>query len=180
MAVAGTPELCNVLNLHNVASRAAGVTTPITWDVYVGLLIEQAEVHDAANTSTSNPKPHRMVNNHELDFDNNEDNNGPYDSPYEVAIHDFKTPIKSLMIHQMDRGPQTTRRVSLNRDTWRSLSKDDQVAWDRMSDAGKKSIVTYAKNRGKISNKLSDNKPANQTTTYRSVNNHEAQSKPHE
>ena len=52
MEVARTPDLCNILNLHNVAKRAAGDTNAISWDVYVGLLMEQAEVHDAANTST--------------------------------------------------------------------------------------------------------------------------------
>ena len=146
MAVAGTPELCNVLNLHNFAKRATGDTSSITWDAYVGLLFEQAEVHDAANTSTSNQRPRRMVNSHELIFDDDEDDDGLYDSPYEVAVHDFETPVESLMIHQMDRGLQAPRQVSLNKVTWRLLSKDDQVAWDWMSDAGKKSIVTCAEN----------------------------------
>ena len=56
MAVAGTQSICNMLNIHNDAKRAAGVSTPIGWDEYVGLPIKQTEVYDSANTSTSNPR----------------------------------------------------------------------------------------------------------------------------
>ena len=59
-----------------------------------------------------------MVNNHELIFDDNEDDDGFYNSHYEVAVHDFDTPVESLMIHQMDRDPKSPRRVSLNKVTW--------------------------------------------------------------
>ena len=83
-----------------------------------------------------------MVNNHKLISDDDEDDGDLYDPPYEAAVNDFGTPVRYLMIHQMDRGPQAPRRISLNKSAWQSLSKDDQVACDWVSDAGKKSIVT--------------------------------------
>ena len=106
-----------------------------------------------------------MVNNHELIFNDDVDDDGFYNSHYEEAVHNFYTPVESLIIHQMDCGPQTPHQVSLIMAMWRSLSKDDQVTWDQISKAGKRSIVTYSENQKKTSIEQSDNKSANKSSS---------------
>jgi hypothetical protein len=78
-------------------------------------------------------------------------------------------------VNRTEQGP---RRPRVDFDTWKSLSKEDQVAWDTVSDKGKSMILTYmAKNSSKFTGilKNGDKKTrfANDVTTSRQVNSHE-------
>jgi hypothetical protein len=147
--LSGTPNLSQVLTLHRTAQKAAGITaSPIGISEYVALLLDQAQVHDAGNTNTTNPRAQRSVNSHEFLF---KENDPPNDSGiykvFNTEIHDDETPIEYL-INRTKQGP---RRPRVDFDTWKSLSKEDQVAWDTVSDKGKTTIMTYvAKNASKF------------------------------
>ena len=90
------PNLDKVLTTHLSAMKAAGKTDYIHYDEYLQLLIEQADIHDGANTSiTRTGATRRLVNNAES-----------YLLPdYEVANHetldpkdlDIDTPIHYLI-----------------------------------------------------------------------------------
>jgi hypothetical protein len=140
--VSGTPNLSQVLTLRNTASRAAGVTTPYTFSEYVQALLEQAAVHDAGRTHTTNPRARRSVNQMEIIFDDNTTGN----MEYEVCVHDMDTSIDQLSVFQSDTNP-VRRKVMMNKSTWTSLEKDDQVNWDRITDKGKQTILFYHSNR---------------------------------
>ena len=71
---------------------------------------------------------------HELGFEDNVD--AEY-SPYEVAVHNFGTPVEQLLVNQMDIAPQGQYRVNLDKAIWHALSKEDQEKWDKMSKEGK-------------------------------------------
>ena len=44
-------------------------------------------------------------------------------------------------------GPRGPHRVMMNLDTWKSLSPEDQVAWDKMTEDGKGKIISCASKR---------------------------------
>jgi hypothetical protein len=148
--LSGTPNLSQVLTLHQTAKKAAGITTDIKMAEYVAILLDQAQVHDAGNTHSTNPRARRSVNTHEFVFEDSNPND--YGDTYEVfktEIHDHETPIE-LLVNRTEQGP---RRPRVDSNTWHSLSKDDQIAWDTVSDQGKSAILTYAsKNSSKFGN----------------------------
>jgi hypothetical protein len=148
--LSGTPNLSQVLTLHQTAKKAAGIKTDIKMAEYVALLLDQAQVHDAGNTHSTNPRARRSVNTHEFIFeDSNPDDSGDTYEIFNTEIHDHETPIE-LLVNRTEQGP---RRPRVDSNTWHSLTKDDQVAWDNISDKGKTSILTYAaKNSSKFTN----------------------------
>ena len=85
----------------------------------------------------------------------------------ESNVHDIDTPIEHLVM-LTDTAPRTNgpRRVRMNRETWNSLSKDDQGAWDRVSDDGKNKISGYFVKRGQASQ-------SRQSATERTANVHD-------
>jgi hypothetical protein len=54
--LSGTPNLSQVLILHHTAKKAAGITTDIKFSEYVALLLDQAQVYDAGNNHSTNPR----------------------------------------------------------------------------------------------------------------------------
>lgn len=148
--LSGTPNLSQVLTLHQTAKKAAGITTDIKLPEYVALLLDQAQIHDAGNNHSTNPRLRRSVNTHELIFeDSNPDNTGDGYEIFKTEIHDHETPIE-LLVNRTEQGP---RRPRVDSNTWHNLTKDDQVAWDTVSDKGKMAIMTYAaKNSSKFTN----------------------------
>jgi len=59
---------------------------------------------------------------------------------YKTEIRDHETPIEILVNHT----EQEPRCPRLDSNTWCSLSREDQVAWDTASDKGKSAIMAYA------------------------------------
>jgi hypothetical protein len=114
------------------------------------------------------------VNEHEFITDS-------YDTPdYEVNVHNVDTPFDELLVnetHSFPRNNNRPRKVMMNIETWKSLSKQDQDGWDTMSDDGKRKILEYAKTRGapsedpqrRIANthefKILDHLPSKQAST---------------
>ena len=81
-------------------------------------------------------------------FDDEEETDEQPTTSYEGYQHDVDTPIEELVAMQTMQAPsQRPRKVMMNVKTWRSLSKNDQTAWDALTDNGKKSILEYAANR---------------------------------
>ena len=155
--VSGTPGLDNILQINNSARKAAGNTDALTFEEYVQLLLEQAQVHDAANVRNTNPRSRRGVNVHELEFDDQGhlvDADPP--SPYEVEVHDVDTPIEDIMVMQNDqirrnnntnytpRDTSQPRKVRVDFSTWSKLNTKDQTKWDKVSESGKGILLAYA------------------------------------
>ena len=171
-AVSGVPNLSQVLTLHNTAAHAAGVTKTYSFDEYCAALLDQAQVYDSAQTSSRNPRVQRSVNAHDIQFDHDPSDHSHH---YETHTHDIDTSIDQILVHQSDAtgtrrdsnpGPRTgPRLVRLNAKTWNSLSTADQVAWDQVSEPGKKAIVDY----GRTTATRSQSGRPNQ----RSINQHE-------
>lgn len=171
-AVAGTPNLSNVLTTYRTAARSAGHTREITFDEYVLELTEQAAVHDAGNTFRSNPRQRQSVNVTEIVFDDcteavdvtsleadtHESNMNMY-TPIEVLMTDTgRAPINNS-------GTGNSMRVRLNKATWDSLSSEDQTAWDTLSDKGKQTIKTYALKLGQPNLRTRNGRFGNQRRT---------------
>jgi hypothetical protein len=169
--VAGTNNLATVLENHRTSIRAAGKSvTDITFDEYVGLLQLQAQVYDSMKTTSTNPRLKRSVNIHEFEFEGDEDE----DDGYEAYVHDMDTPVDVLTAMNNEtynrRTPMNNsgpRKVMMNKETWTALSKNDQTAWDTVSDSGKQTILSYISKRDA---KMNANQAVAKTTKKRDAN----------
>ena len=110
---------------------------PIPYDQYVTLVQNVAGTYDKAHSAANRQ---RSVNYH--DYFEDENDTIPYDdddltfgshATYDVNQHNNKGPRSG--------GHRPMRSPSLKRATWQSLSRDDQILWDKMSDAAKQSII---------------------------------------
>ena len=111
-AVSGVPNLENVLTLRNTAKKAAGIQQNDTFEECLTALLEQAQVHDSANTASRGPHTHRQVNTNQLVFDGTD----PEDVPQERETHshnidsdhvtecDQDTDIDVILCNSMDTG----------------------------------------------------------------------------
>ena len=153
-SVSGTPNLSQVLTLHRTAQRAAGLPPTLTFADYVSLLLEQTQVHDGANITTTNPRVKRQVNMTETEYGEDEYEYEAFQvhsHDMQVQVHDMDTPIHELQVNQMDtsnrRPPRSraqrprTQEVYMTAIAWKALSKEDQTAWDTVSSDGKKTIL---------------------------------------
>jgi len=175
--LSGTPNLAQVLNLHRTATKAAGVVSNLNFNEYVALLLDQAQVHDAGNTSGTNPRARRSVNTHELLFEDSAPTDFTNYEIYKSEIHDDETPLE-LLVNRTEQGP---RRPRLDHNTWRALSQEDQVAWDTVSDKGKSTIMSYAaKNSTKFSGSTGILKNADKRTRFSDETNQSRQANSHE
>lgn len=156
----GVVGLEQVLSMNRTARQANKLVdkTP-TFQEYVNMLIQAAQVQDAGKGITSRSR--RSVNKSEIYDD-------PDDSPstYEADVHDLDTPVEDFVVMQMDTSyqkPKTSPRVKLNFKTWKLLEDNDRKSWDGISDKGKTAIITYAGEKAK----------SNFETRRQTVNNHE-------
>ncbi len=117
------------------------------------MLSLKAQVYDAANKMTTNPRLKRSANVNELIFEE-EEVNDVYLQGYEANVHeqDIDTPVDELMVMQADISSSKTqgsqmRPVRMDFQTWKSLTKDEQQAWDKISDKSKLAIYEYGAKR---------------------------------
>ena len=171
--VAGFEPLASVLNIRDTASRAAGITTPITFDEYVQRLAAAAQTYDAGNTGRKNPRVSRQVNMSELIFD---DDDALTPTSYEVDVHDMDTPVESLLVNQNEQGRFGPRKVMMGKSTWISLSKQDQDNWDSVSEDGKSKILGYVENRQSNNGQRPNNN--NRSTRFSNNNGYRNNSPP--
>ena len=153
-SVSGVPNLANVRNTYEAAQQATGVNKPLTFAEYTQLLVKQAQIYDSAKKLSRNPRVTRQVNMTDLTFDEDPPEEHSVHGTYDVQVHDIDTDVEYLMAMQTEqrRPPATFNggqpgRVSLNKQTWESLSKSDQDGWDLVSEKGKKSILDYGASR---------------------------------
>ena len=145
-AVTGT-SLAETLTSYTAAIRASGSTVVLTFPEFVGMVIEKAQVHDAARAPQRNPRANsRSTNVH--DMTNAVIDNDP--AVYAVNVHDIDTPIDELMVFNVNTG-MTPRnndssnklRVFMGNVTWSKLSVPDRKHWMNMSNDGKMLILKY-------------------------------------
>ena len=163
-ALTGCKPLDQILVLNKTARAAAGNTTKITFEEYLELLLQQAQIEDAARFSQTNPRSRRSSNVHDmhdlgLEFDDDES------CDLEVHVHDVYTPVEELTVMQMDRSNRSKtqsnyrgtnqmnrgngnepRKVRLDYATWKGLTDTEKKAWDVISESGKSAILAYAAN----------------------------------
>ena len=128
-AVRDIPTLRNVQNQDSLRYVTGG--TRLTYAQYMELLKSVAITMDA--TTRERRTPRRSINNH------------THDSPEEPSQDEIVDDIIVCLVNQMERTRSFTPRM--NKDTWTSLSKQAQVAWDTLADEDKGKILGYvAKN----------------------------------
>ena len=114
---------------------------PLTFPVYVTLLRDAATAYDD-NISPGKSQPRRLVNMHETDHGT------VYEYENEDIVHqgmedfDDSYGYQAYAINEASRRPLAPRRrPSLQRDVWNKLSREDQMAWDKVSDFAKWTII---------------------------------------
>ena len=154
VCVSGTSNLSSVLNIWKTAQKASGSGgNTLTLQEYVTLLQPEAQTHDGGNKFSKNPRVTHSVHQYKFVTDD-------YDTPeYEINVHNVDTPLEELLVNEARSFPRNNspprndngnrpRKVMMNIETWKSLSKQDQDGWDTVSDDGKRKILEYAKTRG--------------------------------
>lgn len=167
-AVNGIPHLANIRVLHRLSKKGAA----ITFAEYLSQLQDAAQTYDASNKHTTNPRVRQTVNRHEQDlaiiF---EEENTSYG--YDVQSHEVEFDVDpttgKYYVNYNDfskNGPP--RKVRMDFQTWKSLDKEDQEHWDKVSDDGKGKILKYAAKRPTNSN----DSARDNNNNSRSVNSH--------
>ncbi|CAB9531582.1 Retrotransposon protein [Seminavis robusta] len=133
-AVSGIPNLSGARRVDMLARSAAKNEDTYSFEDYTASLLLLAAIYDAAHSGTSRSKGNsrRSSYNHELIFEQDNENHG-----YESHVHDFDTTVDELLeVHQSDRShhspfdrpSQGPRKVMMNVATWKSLMPTDQKA----------------------------------------------------
>lgn len=140
-------------------------TTNISFSEYVAALQKQATIYDGSHTTGCRSTP-SSVNMHSFE--------SMYDIPkddlrFKSNIHTFDDDhdpqgfdnnCDQLRVNQTDTRNRSNIpcKVMMNRETWKSLPPNDQIARDCISDKGKESILTYTKNQAKNFNAKAESK----------------------
>jgi len=175
-SVRGTPHLEGVLDTYYTARKAAGVPDPfdITFKEYVERLIQAAQPYDAA-LGQSRGRGSRSANFHSILGDESEDEEDSDDEEdprayLEVFQSDWDRRSKSggRKEHRKDDkfykkpGTLTKQRAMIPRTKWNTLDREDQIAWSKISEPAKKTILG-----------TSDNEKGRDNNPIVIVNNHE-------
>ena len=183
-ALMGVPNLEDVYQNTIAARKAAGINAPLKFEEYQQILLNKATVYD--NSNTRRPTPRRSVNKAQVSFQDDSESEHEYD--YSVNVHeldddtemDMDTPLDYLINQAAMSRPQSNfrkfgkysqgsggkqkKKVFMDKETWHTLSKDDQTVWDTLTDQAKGSILAYARKKNSMSNN------SNERTPTRSVN----------
>jgi len=124
----------------------------ITIEEYKALLIAQAQELDLKTKPARNPRPRRNANVHEILFDDDPNPISIESNVHELDEFDADTDVSVLLAHKSEQRANNSRnqsndqprRARLDRETWYKLSMTNQEAWDKIDDAGKHTILTYA------------------------------------
>jgi hypothetical protein len=174
-AVSGVPNLANVAKTQETLCRMLGQSPDtLSFENYVSELLHAAELHNGVKSSRSrNSDLQGNIHSVEDNSMNGQDSMGGFG----VNVHDIDTDIDDLMQYssnnhnfksKSNNKSKNPNLVRLDRDTWFSMSKEEQKAWDTLSDASKKAIIAFgAKKRDKES--------ANKSNNFK-ANNHETES----
>ena len=155
-ACIGTSNLELVRTQYMVARQGAQNKDPVSYAEFFSMLIQASQVYDASHTNRRTG-PRRQMNSHVFESQESDDERN-----LEIQEHDINTPISDLMtdssqdnqwemnytgqqgIRPMNRNKPTSReprKVMMDKKTWQSLGKEDQQAWDKVTQPGKTKIL---------------------------------------
>jgi hypothetical protein len=144
----GVAKLEDCLMNLTSARKASGNTTLLNLEEYVQNIQNICTVHDNGQRMTARG-PIRSSNTHQFEHGTSD----MTEYAHEMNIHDFDTPIETFLdVNKANRRSvpvSKPRKVFLSRETWIRLSKQDQVAWDTVSEDGKNIILDYVTERRK-------------------------------
>jgi len=153
-SVRGTAHLEGVLDMYYTARRAADVPDPfnITFEEYTERLTQVAQPHDAA-LGQSRGGGGRSANFHSIlgdESDEEEDSNNE-DDP-QASLEAFKSDWdrkssgrkerkKDDRFYKKPGSPTKQVPALIPRAKWNTLSREDQMAWSKISESAKKTIL---------------------------------------
>ena len=151
-AVRGISDLAVIKT--TARTLAKNTNKPITYDMYTDLLHTAAMQYDLAVGKT-NPHDKRRGKRNVYNHDITESDENFFDTiQEEEQVHDVDT-----TIYELNYGQSAPTR--LPRDSWFSLTRDDQNAWKKISEEGKASILKLLKT--KVENNSNIPKPSAKT-----------------
>jgi len=149
----GTTHLEGVLDTYYTARRSAGIPDPfnITFEEYVERLIQAAQPHDATLGQNCG-RGNRSANFHsilgdESDEEEDSDNEDDPRASLEVFKSDWDRKSGGRKERKKDDkfykklGAPTKQRVLIPRTKWNTLSREDQIAWSKISEPAKRTIL---------------------------------------
>jgi len=149
----GTTHLEGVLDTYYTARRAAGIPDPfnITFEENVERLIQAAQPHDAT-LGQNRGRGSRSANFHSIlgdESDEEEDSN--YKDDPQASLEVFKSDWDRKSGGRKERkkddrfykkpGALPKQRALIPRTKWNTLSREDQIAWSKISESAKKTIL---------------------------------------
>jgi hypothetical protein len=144
----GVAKLEDCLTNLTSARKASGNTTFLKLEEYVQNIQTICTVHDNGQRMTARG-PIRSSNTHQFEHDTI----GMTEYTHEDEAHDIDTSIETFLdVNKANRRSNPVskpRKVFLSRETWNKLSKQDQLAWDTVSEDGKNTILDYVTERRK-------------------------------
>jgi len=164
----GTTHLEGVLDTYYTARRAAGIPDPfnITFEEYVERLIQAAQPHNATIGQNCGCGS-RSANFHSVLSDESDEEEEDSDDEYDprASLEVFKSDCDHKSGGRNERkkddrfykkpGAPTKQRALIPRTRWNTLSREDQMAWSKISEPAKKTILgTPANEKGGDSNPI--------------------------
>jgi len=164
----GTTHLERVLDTYYTARRAAGIPDPfnITFEEYVERLIQAAQPHDATIGQNCG-RGSRSANFHSILGDKSdeeeEDSDDEYDPRASLEVFKSDWDRKSGGRNECKKddrfykkpGAPTKQQALIPRTRWNTLSHEDQMAWSKISEPAKKTILGTPDNeKGRDSNPI--------------------------
>ena len=146
-AVRGIAGLRDIYTQQLQSRAALGRPLNISFDEYVQLLNQQAQLMDSARNTKSSLK----VNIHEVEQQMIDEIAGLNIDQLEVNMAELMTQLEwdanaewDVNVAQQNNQNNFRRHTSMNRETWESLTPEDKKTWDEMSGSGKDKILRYA------------------------------------
>jgi len=150
----GTTHLEGVLDTYYTARRAAGIPGPfnVTFEEYVERLIQAAQPHDAT-IGQNRGCGSRSANFHSILGDESDEEEEDSDDEYDprASLEVFKSDWDCKSGGRNERkkddrfykkpGAPTKQRALIPRTRWNTLSREDQMAWSKISEPAKKTIL---------------------------------------
>ena len=175
LAIASEPELRSVYETDRNAREAAGNLDTLTLEQFVLKLRDQCAILDGVRPT----RPRRSVNTHEVIL-----SDGTIYSDDGDETYDIDTPVEQIYAYNANQSkPTRPPRVWMDGDTWTKLEGTDRQAWAKISDSGKRLILSQGEihsrsQPGQANSRTSANlhETTSSDASKLNVNNHEVSS----
>jgi len=170
----GTTHLEGVLDTYYTASKAAGIPDlfNIAFKEYVERLIQVAQPHNrslrqSCNCGRRSANFHSILGGESDEEDNSDDEEDPQ-AALEVHKSDWDQKSSGRKEHKRDDrfykklGAPSKQQAMIPRTKWNTFSREDQIAWTKLSESSKKVILG-----------IPDNEKGSNSNPVAIVNNHE-------